>query len=160
MEARILDCDAAAMEMRFDLEAKTNEVDRLQRRAKELDAAYTAVVSAKGGTKGGAVGDAKGAGANRMKREAELQSVIEGLQNIVQKLRSENERLRAGAAESTQLAASRQDARKAQNEANALREQLALAKQQASGAADAGVRLARERDTVASLRAKLKGATD
>ena len=78
----------------------------------------------------------------------------------MQKLRSENERLRAGAAESTQLSASRQDARKAQNEANALREQLALAKQQASGATDAGVRLARERDTVAGLRAKLKGATD
>ena len=48
LEAAILDRDARAIENRFDLEAKEQEVERLKKRVKDLESAYRSTAAAQG----------------------------------------------------------------------------------------------------------------
>ena len=67
LEAALLDRDSRAMEIKFDLEAKTQDVERLRRRCKELESAYRTVSSSTGvsGMRGGALGSPSRAGGGR-----------------------------------------------------------------------------------------------
>ena len=105
LEAALLDRDSRAMEIKFDLEAKTQDVERLRRRCKELESAYRAVSSSTGvsGMRGGTLGSPSRAGGGRMawaedddksgsrfKREKDLEGVVEAMKKVVDKLTAEN----------------------------------------------------------------------
>jgi centrosomal protein CEP290 len=101
LEAALLDRDSSAMESRFDLEARTQENERLRRRCRELESAYKAAVrnaGTHGSPRGGktAWGDDAGTKASTAtgKRERELESVVDAMKRVVDKLKADNERLR------------------------------------------------------------------
>ena len=87
----------------FDLEAKQQDVERLKRRVRELEVAYKNAKSATGsndvkglGSKN-IWGDDEGFGSGvRGKRERDLEGVVEAMKKVVDKLKSENDRLRKG----------------------------------------------------------------
>lgn len=110
LEAALLERDASLLELRFDLETKVEEVARWQRRAEELQNAYSSTASlleqAAGSIKGplspaaaatvmNTVLSASG-GRSRSKREVELEGVIEAMKRVLERLRTDNDRLRRG----------------------------------------------------------------
>jgi chromosome segregation ATPase len=121
LEAAVLEKDCRALENRFDLESKQNELLRLQRRLKEVEAAYQtsqAILTDQGNASvlglnskpisifaqrqlfaseiQSNIPSLVGGRNNCSKRELELENVIDALKKVVEKLRSENERLRRG----------------------------------------------------------------
>ena len=94
-ESLLLSRDAAAVEMRFDLEAADLEKQRLVARIKELEAARLQPQGARGGTSMSGV-TAVGAKGGKGQREAELEGVVEAMKKLLDKLKSENDRLRRG----------------------------------------------------------------
>ena len=105
LEAALLDRDSRAMEIKFDLEAKTQDVERLRRRCKELESAYRTISSSTGvsGMRGGTLGSPSRAGGgrtawaedddksgSRFKREKDLEGVVEAMKKVVDKLTAEN----------------------------------------------------------------------
>ena len=104
LELQVLGNDASGLELQFDLGLKAQEVDRLRRRCRELEAANAMMGGAPSrdttapGTAASGAGGERAAG-QRFARERDLEGVVDGLQRVVHKLKAENERLRAGAGE-------------------------------------------------------------
>lgn len=103
LEATLLDRDARAMESRFDLEAREQEIERLKRRNKELEQAYRNLSANIGSNPlGGGVRSAwtedstSGGGGSKNNREKDLEGVVEAMKRVVDKLKGENDRLRKG----------------------------------------------------------------
>eukprot|EP00904_Undaria_pinnatifida_P003934 jgi/Undpi1/13541/HiC_scaffold_8.g03200.m1 len=155
LERQVLDSDAANMELRFDLEARAAEAERLRRRATELQAAVR--VRGAGDSSGGA----KGAAAlrppgGRFKRERDLEGVVDALKRVTEKLRSENERLRRAAGDGGARAEAERGAREAKKRAAALREEVERLDAKAKEADGAVLKLAQKQDLINQLRRKLK----
>lgn len=163
MEARVLERDSKAMELRFDLEDREREVERLRRRNKELET-YRAALSKDGGDKAssstseGPESDRKAGG--RFKRERDLEGVVEALKRVVEKLRGENERLRRGAAESTKVAESERRAKELKSRMSEMQEELTSLQSRVAAGDDAAARLAQKQDLLQQLRKQLKGRDD
>lgn len=96
-------------DIRFDLEARELDVERLKRRVRELEAAYKNAVSATGvhdaktGTGSRAfaweeerAGQGSGSGGKGSKRERDLEGVVEAMKKVIDKMKNENDRLRRG----------------------------------------------------------------
>jgi len=168
MEARVLERDSKAMELRFDLEDREREVDRLRRRNKELET-YRVALSKEGGDgkataagnggggngNGEADGDRKAGG--RFKRERDLEGVVEALKRVVEKLRGENERLRRGAAEHSKVAESERRAKELKSKMAEMQEELISLRTRVAAGDDAATRLAQKQDLLQQLRKQLKG---
>jgi len=101
LEAAILDRDARTMEIKFDLEAKDQEIERLKRRNKELETAYKSMTSMAEHNAGmsnmpkSAWTEGSGGGGNK-DREKDLEGVVDAMKRVVDKLKAENDRLRKG----------------------------------------------------------------
>ncbi|CAM9896164.1 unnamed protein product, partial [Choristocarpus tenellus] len=151
LEGQLLERDAANVELRFDLEARAAEADRLRRRASELQAE---AVAAGGGGGGGRDGVRQPGG--RFKRERDLESVVDALKRVVEKLRSENDRLRRGAAEGAIKAEADKAAKDAKRRASDLQVEVSMLRGKASAADDAVQRLAQKQDMINQLRRQLR----
>ena len=154
----------------FDLEAKQQDVDRLKRRVRELEAAYKHAVAVTGSSdvKGLGLknvwGDDEGFGSGvRGKRERDLEGVVEAMKKVVDKLKSENDRLRKGVGVTTstagveakgedlpRLAAEKKKAEKLEEDLRSVHGKLKTLE-------DSGQRLAQKQQQLTSLRKQLKG---
>ncbi|CAM9189161.1 unnamed protein product [Chrysoparadoxa australica] len=152
---QVLDRDAAAMELRFDLEASTAEKDRLRGRLHELEHALHAANLLGGGGKGSSCGERTAGG--RFKRERDLEGVVEALKRVVEKLRAENDRLRRGAAHSAKTAEVEKRAREAKSKVTELQGEVASLRTRAAAGDDAIQRLAQKQDLINQLKRQLKG---
>lgn len=116
LEAALLERDARALENRFDLESRQDEIDRMTRRLREVESAYHSAVMLFDNQKAMA-SETKtqqqqqqqqrvmtplqdnyvGVGSkNRSKRELELEGVIDAMKRVIEKLKLENDRFRRG----------------------------------------------------------------
>ncbi len=101
LEAALLDRDARAMEIKFDLEARDQEIERLKRRNKELETAYKSMSSMAEHNAGmsnmpkSAWTESSSGGGNK-DREKDLEGVVDAMKRVVDKLKAENDRLRKG----------------------------------------------------------------
>ena len=130
LEAAILDRDARAIENRFDLEAKEQEVERLRRRVKDLEGAYRSTAALQGSPSRGDTSARPGGttrGGTASRREADLEGTIEAMKRVVDKLKTENERYRkaASAGDATKVADAEKKMRSQQQRADKLEEDLA-----------------------------------
>jgi chromosome segregation ATPase len=110
LEAQLLERDAQTLELRFESEEKAAERLRLQRRVKEQEDVIRQLREAAGHLIGTGAGDlpfsrivgagpgagASGTGTGGSRRENELESVVESMKRVIEKLRADNERLRRG----------------------------------------------------------------
>ena len=91
LEAAVLERDSKAMENRFDLEARTAENERLRRRLREVESALkNSTIS--GGKKSAWMDDKQPASSS--KKEKELEGVIDAMKRVIDKLKSENDRMK------------------------------------------------------------------
>jgi len=91
LEAAVLERDSKAMENRFDLEARTAENERLRRRLREVESALkNATLS--GGKKSAWMDEKQPASSS--KKEKELEGVIDAMKRVIDKLKSENDRMK------------------------------------------------------------------
>lgn len=158
----------------FDLEAKQQDVERLKRRVRELEVAYKNAKSATGsndvkGLESKIIwGDDEGFGSGvRGKRERDLEGVVEAMKKVVDKLKSENDRLRKGVGvipSSTGVEARggggggdmpRTAAEKKKTEK--LEEDLKSVHGKLKTLEDSGQRLAQKQQQLTSMRKQLKG---
>ncbi|CAM9575309.1 unnamed protein product, partial [Discosporangium mesarthrocarpum] len=164
LEGQVLDRDATNVELRFDLEARAAEVERLRRRVAELQMAAPAAGLVPGGDSKGGGGAATGNGGRdggrqvggRFKRERDLEGIVDALKRVVEKLRGENDRLRRGAAEGVVKSEAEKVAREARRRAKELQQEVASLRGKASAAQDAVQRLAQKQDTINRLRRQLR----
>lgn len=110
LEAQLLERDAQTLELRFESEEKAAERLRLQRRVKEQEDVIRQLREAAGHLAGagdlpfsrivgagpGPGAGASGTGTGGSRRENELESVVESMKRVIEKLRADNERLRRG----------------------------------------------------------------
>ena len=101
LEAAILDRDARAMEIKFDLEARDQEIERLKRRNKELETAYKSMSSMAEHNAGmsnmpKSAWTENSSGGGNKDREKDLEGVVDAMKRVVDKLKAENDRLRKG----------------------------------------------------------------
>lgn len=92
LEAAVLSRDATAMELRFELEAKEQEIARVRRRLRELETMQMLGGKARAG--GSSRGGKRQGSASRPDRSAELEQVVEAMKRVVEKQKHEIERLR------------------------------------------------------------------
>ncbi|CAM9576248.1 unnamed protein product [Pylaiella littoralis] len=172
LEGQVLERDSVNMELRFDLEARSAETERLRRRAKELQAALRSqgVGVGSGGGGGGVAKDAAASrpAGGRFKRERDLEGVVDALKRVTDKLRGENDRLRRVAGEGGGRAEAERSARAAKKKAAiicfasffhvqaALQEEVERLTARAKDADAAVQKLAQKQDLVNQLRRKLK----
>jgi hypothetical protein len=99
LEVALLEKDARALEMRFDLESKQQEAERLRRRCRELEGSSKTLsdrfISRPSGDDRPAESRPSGATAGG-RRELELEGVVDSMKRVAEKLRADNERLRKG----------------------------------------------------------------
>lgn len=101
LEAALLERDSRHIASQFDLDAAGAETDRLKRRVRELEHAYKGLsaLTQQGPLKGpgatllGGAGAGSSAGA---KKEQELEGALEAMRRVVDKLKTENDRLKRG----------------------------------------------------------------
>ena len=166
LQLQVLGQDSAALEQRFDLNLKEQEVERLRRRIRELEAANVLRGGGGGGGGGGGFGDDNGVdeGANpiarragkRFSRERDLEGVVDGLQRVIHKVKAENERLRAGAAGQVKLAAAQRAAKDAREKASRLEQEVMSLRNRMSAGEDAMHRLAQRQEQVNQLKRTLR----
>lgn len=109
LQTELLERDSTLLELRFDLETKVEEVARWQRRADELQNAYSSTTSLLEQAASKAPVSPTNAAIttmsavlsvsnsrNRTKREGELEGVIEAMKRVLGRLRNDNDRLRRG----------------------------------------------------------------
>lgn len=159
LEASVLERDSKSLELKFEIEAKESENIRLRRRLKELEG----ITRSNPGASGRPQTSSQTTGGN--------ESVIESLRKVVDKLKSENERLRRGIGvegrpqhntatpspatgtggdkERKLLALERKKSSRLEEEARGLREKV----QQLE---DGGQKLVQRQQQVAALRKQLK----
>lgn len=186
LEAALLDRDGKALESRFELEAATGNLQRLQRRVKELEDANRMLFQQQqlgGGavpfsrTEQGGAGSAKATAGSR--REAELEGVIDSMKRVIEKLRADNERIRKGvtggmttishAGSTSHAAGTPSEERKAggnnetekklqqeKRRVKELEEELQVIQTKLRGLEDGGQKLAQRQQQVAQLRQALK----
>ena len=165
LEAALLDRDARAIESRFDLEASDLEVERLKRRVKELESAYKGLSSiTQLGTPRGYSGTASG-GVNtgpKGKKEEELEGALETMKRIVDKLKTENDRLKKGGSATDERKMVEID-RKYQTEkkrADRLEEENKSMLDKLKGYEESSQKIVQRQQQVAMLRRQLKGKED
>jgi hypothetical protein len=163
--------------LRFDLEAKLQDVERLKRRVRELETAYKNIVSATGvmATKTGSgvrtawdEEGASGAGAaGRGKRERDLEGVIEAMKKIIDKVKSENDRLRKGVGTGTStgggVSAGVGEGTKAvgdKKKTERLEEELRAAQTKLKSFEESGQKLLLRQQQLTSMRKQLKSKED
>jgi centrosomal protein CEP290 len=162
LESLLLDKDARIMTLSFDIDANAGELSRCRRRIRELET-YCRELASKPGVPSGiksAWAEADGApGANRGKREKELEGAVEALKGVVEKLKQENDRLRrgigAGGAE-TNRAKVEADRRKIEK----LEEELEELRGKSTKQEDLSQKLVQKTQQIASLRKALKSKED
>ncbi|CAN0158413.1 unnamed protein product, partial [Ectocarpus sp. 4 AP-2014] len=152
LEGQVLERDSVNMELRFDLEARTAETERLRRRTRELQAA----LKTGGGGGGAGAKDGSRPAGGRFKRERDLEGVVDALKRVTDKLRGENDRLRRMAGEGGGKAEAERSAREAKKKAAALREEVDRLTARAKDADSAVQKLAQKQDLVNQLRRTLK----
>lgn len=174
LEAVILEKDSRIIELSFEAESASNDIDRYRRRTQELENYCRDLVSQNGkpsaavksawGGDGMDTGDVRGPGA-RFKRERDLEGVVEAMKVVVDKLKLENDRLRKGVGvQSTSNAAGdsnnriKQDAQKKKLEA--LEEELANYKSKIAKNEDSSQKLVQKTQQIASLRKAIKHKED
>ena len=173
LESALLERDSRAMEHRFDLEAREQEVVRLKRRNKELEAAYRNVSHLGGGNKSegfGSPGGVKtawteeggdrGAGA-RFNRERDLEGVVEAMKRVVDKLKTENDRLRKGGGPDERKAGeAEKKAAEQKKRADKLDEEMKSLQAKLKGYEESGQKLIQRQQQVTALRKQLKTRED
>jgi len=168
LELKLLAQDSGALELEFDANITRQESERLKRRVRELEAAFQAV-AAQGGNGGNARVPAPGEGAYgpgdrkagaRFQRERDLEGVVDGLQRVVHKLKSENERLRNGAADQAKISAAERRARESKSALARVEEELASMRARATAGDDAMNRLAQRTEQVNQLKRQLRVRDD
>lgn len=168
LELKLLAQDSGALELEFDANITRHESERLKRRVRELEAAFQAV-AAQGGNGGDARVPAPGEGAYgpgdrkagaRFQRERDLEGVVDGLQRVVHKLKSENERLRNGAADQAKISAAERRARESKSALARVEEELASMRARATAGDDAMNRLAQRTEQVNQLKRQLRVRDD
>ncbi|CAN0277824.1 unnamed protein product [Ectocarpus sp. 12 AP-2014] len=152
LEGQVLERDSVNVELRFDLEARTAETERLRRRTRELQAA----LKTGGGGGGAGAKDGSRPAGGRFKRERDLEGVVDALKRVTDKLRGENDRLRRMAGEGGGKAEAERSAREAKKKAAALREEVDRLTARAKDADSAVQKLAQKQDLVNQLRRTLK----
>eukprot|EP00903_Cladosiphon_okamuranus_P020140 g18493.t1 len=157
LEGQVVERDSVNMELRFDLEAKAVEAERLRRRVRELQAS----LRSQGGSPAGVGGGGKEAtlarpAGGRFKRERDLEGVVEALKRVTDKLRGENHRLRRMTGEGGGRAEAERSAREAKKKAAALRLEVERLTGRAKDAETAVQKLAQKQELVNQLRRKLK----
>ena len=171
LEAALLDRDSRAMENKFDLEAKEQEVIRLNRRVKELESAYRHLVSTTGaaGALGGGLGartawgedDSERGPGSRFKRERDLEGVVEAMKKVAEKLKAENERLRKGTGlDGRQTGEAEKKASAEKKRADKLEEENKTLQLKLKTFEDSGQRLAQRQQQLATMRKQLKARED
>jgi chromosome segregation ATPase len=172
LEAALLDRDARAIESKFDLEASALEVERLRRRVKELEHAYKglSVVSAHGGVgggmspiKGGLLGTTSAGAGGGGKKEQELEGVVEAMKRVVDKLKTENDRLKKGAGAGAEDRRYIDLERKFQNErkhVEQLEEENKVLLGKMKGHEESSQKIVQRQQQVAVLRRQLKSKED
>lgn len=172
LESALLERDSRAMEHRFDLEAREQEVIRLKRRNKELEAAYRNVSQLGGGNKNEAFGSPsgvktawteegeRGAGA-RFNRERDLEGVVEAMKRVVDKLKTENDRLRKGGGPDERKAGeAEKKAAEQKKRADKLDEEMKSLQAKLKGYEESGQKLIQRQQQVTALRKQLKTRED
>jgi len=174
LESALLERDARAMEHRFDLEAREQEVVRLKRRNKELEAAYRSLSQVGGtGNKGEGFGSParaktawtedggeRGAGA-RFNRERDLEGVVEAMKRVVDKLKTENDRLRKGGGpEERKAGDAEKKAAEQKKRADKLDEEMKSLQAKLKGYEESNQKLTQRQQQVTALRKQLKTRED
>ncbi|KAG5187529.1 hypothetical protein JKP88DRAFT_307287 [Tribonema minus] len=170
LEDELLERDAAAIAARFDLEAAASEAERLQRRHREMQEALRAANARAGADPASpprfpphacgvaAADDATRLGGGRFNRERDLETVVEALKRVVEKLRAENDRLKRGAAAATaQGKAGGSDAeRRLRRQNEELAQEVAALKARAAAADQSSQQIAQRQDLIGQLRRQLR----
>lgn len=151
LEGTTLERDAAAVEMRFDLEARVLEVERLKRRLHEVQSALETLRAT-----GDVVGMAVAGTTARAKRERDLEGVVESMRRVIEKLKAENERLRKNAVEGSKAADLERKARDAVRKAHTLEEEVASLKAKLAAQGDVSSKLSQKQLQLTNLRKQLK----
>lgn len=189
LEATLLERDATAMENRFDLVSRDEELGRLRRRVKELEAAYRAAQSSMlsarsgGGTSRSADGPLSGRGtrqsystsdaidramsmpisAGRLsKREQELEGVVEAMKRVVDKLQGENDRLKRGGVgeDDRKLADAERRANVEKKRAEKLDAEVKSLQAKANAGDENSQKMVQKTQQIAALRRQLKTRDD
>lgn len=158
LEAAILDRDSRLVEMKFDVEAKSAEIERLRRRINELEAVNRAVGLSKIDTSMFSTEERTPGG--KLKRERDLEGVVETMKKVVDKLKAENDRLRKGGTGGDRIGeiekryqAEKKKCEKLQGDMDTLREKVRVLE-------DGGQKLVQRQQQIASLRKQLKQKDD
>jgi len=158
LEAALLDRDARAIEGKFDLEASELEAQRLRRRVKELEIAYKSVSSLGQSGKG-----PTGAGAPKgARKEQELEGVVEAMKRVVDKLKTENDRLKraGGGVEERRIADLERRLGGEKKKAEELEEEARTLRAKMKGHEESGQKIVQRQQQVAMLRRQMKVKED
>lgn len=161
LEAALLDRDSRAIESKFDLEASELEVERLKRRVKELDHAYKSLSAVT--QQGPAKGAFTGVGGAASKKEQDLEGVVEAMKRVVDKLKSENDRLKKSAGGGTEERRVSELERKFQAErkrVTELEEEARALQSKMKGHEESSQKIVQRQQQVAGLRRQLKSKED
>lgn len=151
LEGAILERDAAAVEMRFDLEGGVLEVERLKRRLQEVQSALETLR-----TTGDVVNVPAAGGVARAKRERDLEGVVESMRRVIEKLKAENERLRKNVVEGSKANELERRARDSSRKAHLLEEEVASLKAKLTAQGDISAKLSQRQLQLSNLRKQLK----
>jgi len=164
LELQALGQDSSQLELKFDLGLKDQEIDRLKRRIKELEASNSIMTSngGGGGTSSGTTAGGEGgrSAGSRFSRERDLEGVVDGLQKVVHKLKAENERLRAGGSEQVKVGAAQRQAKEAKAKLSALEVELSSLKARAIAGDDAMNKLSQKQEQLNQVKRHLKQRDD
>lgn len=167
LEAALLERDSRHIAGQFDLEASELEIDRLKRRVRELDHAYKGLsaLAQQGplkGYSGTGAGTATGSAATGVKREQELEGALEAMKRVVDKLKTENDRLKrgGGGTEERRLAELEKKLQAEKKRAEGLDEENKALVGKLKGHEESVQKIVQRQQQVAVLRKQLKSKED
>lgn len=163
LESLLLDKDSRIMTLTFDIDANAGELSRCRRRIRELET-YCRELAAKPGAPSGvkaAWADIEGGpGANRGKREKELEGAVEAMKGVVEKLKQENDRLRRGISGAGGTDSNRAKMEADKRKIERLEEELEDLRGKATKQEDLSQKMVQKTQQIASLRKALKSKED
>lgn len=151
LESALLERDARALDLRFEVESSSRDLERMRRRISELESSLRALSDRGGGA--ALLQQAKGQGS---KKEVDLERLVDSLKRVVEKLKSENEKLKRTNASDERVTLAEKKVAAEKRRAEALEAELKTIQNKMKSLEDSGQKLVQRQQQIALLRRQMK----